>query len=268
LLLAVLGCASCANPTLLDQAARQGLVQESYEHDGLTLQRWYRPSIAQAEGPLTIYLEGDGQPWRSGQPAENPTGRRLLALALMVQDQSPAIYVTRPCYHLASMPPACAPDLWTSARYGDTVIAAVRDAVIDAQRQYGRGRDLRLVGYSGGGVLALLVAAELGRDHVQVVTVSANLDTQAWTEHHRVLPLLQSRNPATDLPDALPYTAVHLVGGADKTVPPATLSAFETRYPEHDYREFADFDHRCCWVEYWPRILVSIAPPAGQPATH
>jgi len=264
LLLAILGCAACANPTLQGQAERQGLVQGRYEHDGLTLQRWYRPAIDQAQGPLTIYLEGDGQPWQGGQPAEDPTGRHLLALALMVQDQAPAIYLTRPCYHLVAMPPACTPELWTSARYGAAVIAAVREAVIDAQRQFGSGRGLRLVGYSGGGVLALLVAAELEHDHVQVVTVSANLDTQAWTEHHGVLPLSRSRNPVTDLPDALPFMAVHLVGGADRTVPPATLSAFERRYPQHDYREFPDFDHRCCWVEHWQLILATIALPAGQ----
>jgi len=262
LLCAILACAACTHSTLDIQALRHGLVQARHDHAGLSLQRWYQPARGLAEGPLTIYLEGDGQPWRSGQPAADPTGKHLLALALMLQDQAPSAYVTRPCYHAVVMPDACDVELWTGARYGAAVVAAVRSAIVDAERELGGGRGLRLVGYSGGGVLALLVAAELGRADVQVVTVAANLDTQAWSDHHRVLPLSLSRNPATDLPDQLPYTAVHLIGSADTIVPPQTLAGFKRRYPGHEYREFPGFDHQCCWASQWQQILANIERPA------
>ena len=49
-------------------------------------------------------------------------------------------------------------------------------------------REVTFVGYSGGGVLAVLIAERL--DNVAgVITVGANLDTDAWTEHHGYLPL-------------------------------------------------------------------------------
>ena len=47
----------------------------------------------------------------------------------------------------------------------------------------------------------------------------------------------------------------HLLAGRDNLVPPITIRKFRANNPQAEYRLFEAFDHRCCWLENWPRIL-------------
>lgn len=200
---------------------------------------------------LAVFIEGDGRPWRAGtEPSADPTTGNPIALKLLAQTPQPAAYVTRPCYH--ELPGSCCtPERWTSERYSEEIVSSMAIAV-RAAVQRASAHDFVLVGYSGGGVLAVLVAERL--DNVAaVITVGANLDTDAWTRHHRYLPLTGSLNPALSTTEHR-WPEVHLHGARDSVVPPSTAAAYFQRYPRAKQTIIDEYDHVCCWVENWPQL--------------
>lgn len=137
---------------------------------------------------LHVYLEGDGQPWLRGfWPAANPTSREMTALKLMLLDPHPAVYLNRPCYGQVQMPINCSVSLWTDGRYSSEVVAAMLAGLRELRQKY-PGKRLVLLGHSGGGTLAMLLAQRM-EEVVAVVTVAANLDHRAWTSARGFFPL-------------------------------------------------------------------------------
>jgi len=212
---------------------------------------------------LHVYLDGDGTPEAGGHPTADPTPRDPLVLDLMALDGLPAVYVGRPCYHgLATA--ACTPALWTSARYSESVVASMAAAVrrvVDA-----RGvTQVTWIGYSGGGVLAVLLATRVPQT-VGVVTIAANLDIDAWSDHHGTPRLSASLNPARQPAPAPSVHQRHYAGGRDTTVP-ASITR-QGAPPGAHLIVIADYDHRCCWITLWPTILGALeSPPPPHPPT-
>jgi pimeloyl-ACP methyl ester carboxylesterase len=213
-------------------------------------------SRADAAGPtLHVYLDGDGTPWLGGHPALDPTPRDPLVLDLLVLDRGPAVYLGRPCYHGLDGEPSCAPDLWTSARYSEPVVASLAAAARRVLAARGAQRVV-WVGYSGGGALAVLLAGRLP-ETVGVITVAANLDVEAWAEHQRFSRLGGSLNPARQPPLPPGVYQRHYVGGRDRTVPIEVA-----RRGGVELVVVADYDHRCCWTTLWPVVLADLARAA------
>jgi dienelactone hydrolase len=153
------------------------------------------------------------------------------------------------------MESTCTATWWTDARYSATVVASMAAAIRHYQQESHFER-LVLVGYSGGGVLAELVAPELN-GVAAVVTIAANLDVSAWTEYHGYLPLTGSLNPATVTITAA-WPEIHLLGEDDEVVPPETVQRYFERHPQSLVWRYADFGHVCCWRDEWPRIVSRI----------
>ncbi len=215
-----------------------------------------RPELARG-GRLHLYIEGDGRPWLGRERAVNPTGRGTIGLELMLADPNPSLLLGRPCYHQQGAPTSpCEPGLWTEARYSQVVLDALADAMQRLLAEY-QPRSLVLVGFSGGGVLALLLAQQQTLP-TTVITVSSNLDTAAWTEHHRHLPLTGSLNPTLEIAPGAAFRQVHLAGSRDSVVPPATTVGYRERHPAAEYWLYEDFDHSCCWVKAWPALLAQV----------
>ncbi|MCZ6854561.1 MAG: hypothetical protein O7G86_11640 [Gammaproteobacteria bacterium] len=247
----IIAGAGCASPAARfnDNAESLGLELGTTESNAF---RHLLVSNRESGKKLHIYFGGDGSPWIGGRVAAlDPTPKKAIALGLLALDPQPAIFVGRPCYH--DQPGACSLALITSARYSATVVESMEAVVRTLIAEHPSLTPI-LIGYSGGGVLALLVAERI-IEVTQVVTVATNLDTGAWVELHGYLPLTGSINPAERVFWRSNLKQLHLSGRKDRNVPPATIRRFRIQSPNARVRFYDRFDHSCCWQQIWPEIL-------------
>jgi dienelactone hydrolase len=261
LLLALFLAGCTTNAIRIERLAGSlGLTRSVVDAGGFRSLLFMRSGAAPQDAPLTIFIEGDGVPWRGGmEPSLDPTTADPIALKLLAQTPPPAAYVSRPCYQDMTGP-RCTAERWTIERYSDEIVSSMTEVVRTAEVR-ASARKLVLVGYSGGGVLAVLIAERL--DNVAaVVTVGANLDTDAWTQHHGYLPLTGSLNPALSTA-AHRWPETHLYGARDAVVPPSTTAAYFKRFPQARQQIIEGYDHVCCWVDNWARLAAGAgAAPA------
>lgn len=205
---------------------------------------------------LVVYFEGDGRAWLTPwQPSSDPTPRDPIGLRLAAADPfRPLLYLARPCQFVAAK--SCQPALWTRERLSPAVVAAYQELIDDTQRRT-HSRRLGLVGYSGGGTLAGLIA-ENRADVAWLITVAANLDIDAWVRLHNVDPLTGSLDPTTQTRSIERLPQTHFVGSDDSVVPAAVVESFLARFPSDAPARLIlvpGFNHSCCWAEAWPQLL-------------
>jgi hypothetical protein len=217
---------------------------------------------------LHVYLDGDGTPWIGSQPAADPTPRNPLMLRLMALDPVPAVYVGRPCYHGTAAIAPCSARLWTKERYSAEVIGSLSTVVrqLMTQEDYAQ---VAWFGHSGGGTTAVLLAEHFP-ETVALVTIAASLDTVAWAAYAGHEDLSGSLNPASSPPLSPQIQQRHYAGGKDRIVPPALTATVAVRLGA-PLRVIDNYDHVCCWEQFWPRILDElsgdrIAPNPGEDA--
>lgn len=213
-------------------------------------------SSATGKQRLHIYLEGDGRPWTWwNQPAADPNSYQLTALRLMQLDKNDSIYLNRPCYGTHLMAEDCHPHLWTAERYSDDIVSALNQGLNQIQKHF-QATELVLIGHSGGGTLAMLLA-QRRNDVVAVVTLAANLDHSAWTQHLNYFPLDGSLNAIdVDLPTNV--LRWHFAAGLDQQVPAELVKSAAAQDPHAQFQLFEQFDHFCCWIQVWPSILLDL----------
>lgn len=203
---------------------------------------------------IHVYIHGDGTPWIKGKwTAYDPTPNHFLTLNLMLQDSQASLYLGRPCYHGTFSQAACDSKLWTSARYSNTVIKSMMEAIKKLTNQY---NEVVLIGYSGGAVIATLLAEKL-ENTLALVTIAGNLDIQSWAFARKFRPLTQSINPFTKDFHKWPKVAIHLIGAKDRVVPARITTPFANKLPSSLW-EYPSFNHHCCWEKSWPNILKRI----------
>ncbi len=196
-----------------------------------------------------VYIEGDGQAYlRPNLPSDDPTPNEPVALQLMANDPAPALWLARPCQYLR--PVACTPALWTLERYGDATIESLHDAI---KREVADDQPLILIGHSGGGTLAMLLAPRI-KAVKAVVTVAGNINVGRWTQHHRYTPLTGSRDPARESSLPPTITQIHWVGGKDTNIP-AQWAIESSQGTEGLVLLAPDAGHVCCWAQTWPDQL-------------
>lgn len=223
---------ACASPDMASRhatataiAGKAALLPAPVEAGAFTLAAFQR--IDSPGQPLVVYLEGDGLAWASRtRPSDDPTPVDPVALRLAAADGSANVaWLARPCQYRPRQPAAaCRTELWTTHRLAEEVVAATHLA-LDALKRRAGSTGLHLVVFSGGGGLAVLVAAE--RDDVlSLRSVAGNLDTDAFTRHHRVSPMHGSRNPAGVARRIARIPQVHYVGSRDTVVPRPIFESF------------------------------------------
>lgn len=237
------------------QATELGLVREllqgtRYRH----VSYLSGPSDADA---LHVYIDGDGSPWRQrNRVSTDPTPKRAIMLELMSIDSTKSLYLGRPCYHGLANDLCCTPWLWTHGRYSVIVVDSM-EAALRSYVQHAPPQRLRFFGFSGGGALAVLLAARFPETDT-VVTIAGNLDIEAWAQHHGYTPLTGSLNPASLPPLDRSVRQLHLVGLRDAIVPPVLVERYLQGQPHSELIRYPEFDHNCCWREIWPSMMTRI----------
>jgi len=256
------GCASIS-PESRWQHAEQLAQQAGWKKlriptEKFVLSAYLKKAQAQAD-TLTIYIEGDGFAWvTSSQASFDPTPRNPVGLQLALRHpRGVAAYLARPCQYVATEDARnCRQAYWTDRRFAAEVIEASDQAISVLKQRIGASK-LVLVGYSGGGAVAALVAARRN-DVVQLITVAGNLDHRAWTAQHQVPPLEGSLNPADAWRALVNLPQRHFVGARDEVVSRMVVEAYAARFPAQQRPKIIvmpDFNHVCCWVEQWPELL-------------
>lgn len=197
-----------------------------------------------SDGILTVVVEGDGEAHdRQGRPRADPTPRDPVGRKIARAWPGGAVaWLARPCQYVHDT--ACTPADWTSHRFAEPAVAAADAAVSDLMRRTGAKR-VRLVGWSGGGTLAALVAARR-TDVAGLVTVAAPLDLAAWSAWHEISPL-EGLDPARLPPPPIPQ--LHLLGAFDPIVPPALARESADRLAgEGGEVVVRNARHTCCWT--------------------
>jgi pimeloyl-ACP methyl ester carboxylesterase len=256
-LLLVVGCAGHDRDATAEAIAgpaglRRGLVTT----DNFVLTVFTR--IATPGTPINVYIEGDGLAWISTyQPSSDPTPRKAMGLSLAAADPAANVaYVARPCqYTPPALNPGCSVAMWTDRRFAPEVVASVSQA-IDTILAKGGARGLNLIGYSGGGAVAVLLAARR-TDVISIRTVAGNLDHAEVNRLHGVSPMPGSLNAIDEAAQVAKIPQIHFSGGDDATVPTAIAERFRSAAGSSCVAVdlVLGATHESGWLDRWPALL-------------
>lgn len=255
----IAGCASQQSmPEVNSGDLRQSLSVVVYDQAYWPIYTWApEKSVTRT---LRIYIEGDGRAWlRSNRPSMDPTPVNRLVHHLMLQDKSPDLaYIAQPCQYV--MNENCSRQVWTFKRYSPKVLKVINTAV-ESLKESGQYEKLELVGYSGGGALALLIAAHRN-DVASVRTVAGNLSPKFLNRHHGVSEMPAALNPVDFSAQLSSIAQIHFLGARDSVVPVQVsqhyLEAFEDTSCINVERVNAD--HQSGWTEQWQLLLARPLP--------
>jgi len=250
------GLGACATPSARfdREALRLGFHSREVAGTGFSHVLYHRDT-PQNPHLLHVYLEGDGSP-RSAMRYRppDPTPQGGLVLRLMALDPTPSILLGRPCQHAVA---PCDAFYWTLGRYSEEVVESLV-AALEAEREALGSPGVVLIGYSGGGALAMLMAERVVHTRA-VITIAGNLDPARWALHHGYTQLSGSLDPAKRPPLDPEILQIHLVAEEDERVPPALTQHAIARQPGARRRVLAESDHTCCWESAWPALLDELA---------
>lgn len=240
-------------------ASQKDWKSEAIHTDSFKL-RAYLPQVPKKTEVLNVYIEGDGLAWiNSSTPSFDPTPANPLALKLALLDADASAYLARPCQFTgAEQQLGCSKKYWTTHRFSPEVIAASNEGVSQLKLRFFANK-VRLIGYSGGGAVAALIAARR-HDVAQLITVAGNLDHATWTKQHRISSLSGSLNPADEWNSLQEIPQHHYVGGKDSVIDESIAQGYVARYPVNkkpSINVIPTFDHHCCWESVWPSIVES-----------
>ena len=206
-------------------------------------------------GPVIIYIEGDGRISQNGfiLPDPTPTAPMLLRLA-MSDPRENVVYMARPCqYTPKELNPACNDkQYWTDKRLSPEVIFALKQTI----GKISAGRDIDLVGFSGGGGAVVLLAAQ-NLKVKSMLTIAANLDIEAFSNYHGALKMAGSLNPIDYTSQVAHIPQLHLAGGKDKVVPACIIKSFVQKVdtPCANYLALPNVAHNQGWQNHWSNII-------------
>ncbi|CCJ99539.1 alpha/beta hydrolase family protein [Cronobacter malonaticus] len=251
------GCASRDyRETASELAKKRGFILEERSANGMPLVTWQR--ITPPVTRLGVYIEGDGFAWVSRtRPSDDPTPHNPLGLKLATADPSGnVLYLARPCQFIVPpLPSACNVHLWTDQRFSSNVIQVMNDVLSKVMQQYPQAR-IELVGYSGGGNIAALLAARRS-DVVSLRTVAGNLDVAYVNALHRVSAMPDAQSAAEVAMKLVNLPQMHFSGADDNTVPPAVARRFQNAVGERcaQVEIVPGMDHGSDWAALWPGLL-------------
>jgi hypothetical protein len=204
---------------------------------------------------LVVYLEGDGRAVVRGRPSRDPTPKLAQSLELAFLDPWPLVmYLARVGQYMPAYAGERYSDYWTGGRLAPEVVESASLAIDEIKARVGAVR-IHLVGFSGGGGLAVLLAARRA-DVASLVTVAGLLDTEWWTRDNGWLPLAGSLNPASVARLLVELPQIHYYGQKDRIIAPAMSTRFASMAPFTSLQRYGlPLDHYNGWTASWPTLL-------------
>ena len=220
---------------------------------------------------LVVYLEGDGRILtRNGQLRMDPTPTRPLVPDLAALDPAPAVlYLARIGQYQPQNTGATYASYWSEGRLAPEAVRATDEAVSIVKSRTGAKR-LYLIGYSGGGGMACLVAARRSspdgeHDVAGLITVAGLLDHAWWTATNHYPPLSVSLNPADFAPALVGLPQIHFYGEEDILITPEMSARFASLAAFKNLRRVpVPAEHGSGWLEAWPELLQKYVIPMRQ----
>jgi hypothetical protein len=258
------GCASVPSPQQRQDTASQLAANHHWQARVIQTRQFdllsYRPKNSMHETELTMYIEGDGLAWLNSHTiSTDPTPINPVGLKLALNHpKGNAVYLARPCQYMGGITARnCNKHDWSNRRFSEEVIRSTNDAVNSLKAEFNATK-LQLIGFSGGGAVATLLAAR--RDDVtKLITVAGNLDHQAWTSYHKISPLRGSLNPADYRQKLTKLNQIHFVGHNDKIMPPFLARHFVAGLPNSAHAKVIvkpNQSHGCCWEFIWTELMI------------
>ena len=199
---------------------------------------------------MRIYIEGDGLAWiTANRVSSNPTPLNPIAFKLFMLDENCAIYLARPCQYFSHR--QCFQKYWTSARFSRKIIQNYMQTLDKIKKDF-KIKKFYLIGYSGGGAIAAILAAK--RDDVKkLITVAGNLNIKLWWEIHRITPLKNSLNPIDYANNLKKISQIHIVGSNDSVIPEKIIDTFILRVNSSKIKKIVlpNATHTNGWVSFW-----------------
>ena len=263
------GCASGSGQAwshLAGQGAGYGFKPVTFNVQPFLLSGLLRGQNSSAR-ELVVYLEGDGRGVVRGRVTNDPTPNRAMGFELARSDPAPSIlYLARIGQFQPSQTGQNYQPYWANKRLADEAVTAANRAIDEAKKRVG-AQYVHLIGYSGGGGLAILLA-ERRHDVSSLTTVAGLLDTQWWVREKNFQPLTGSLNPADQASLLTNVPQVHFYGLEDSIIPPAMSSHFQTLAPFTSFRRVeVNTNHWKAWPELWPELLKNyLLPNRGKTA--
>ena len=252
------GCVSKLSPKVrqytADTVAQSGnLVQQKIATDDFLLTTYQRFDSTADNKQMVVYIEGDGMAWISrDQLSSNPTPVQPIALKLASIDTNVnVLYIARPCQYLwPQKMNRCSSRYWSDKRGSEEVISSINQA-ISIVKQKQNISSIRLIGYSGGGGIATLIA-DRRADVNEFVSVSGNLNYKLFTQTHNLSPMNGSIDPITVANQIGSIPQIHYVGADDKIIPKQIALSFSDKV-----KVISDVSHDN-WPDKWAQILRTI----------
>jgi len=211
--------------------------------------------------PVSIYIEGDGYAYAGRhRVSSNPSPKNPVSFKLALVDTFPnVIYIARPCQYIQLKDdPNCHQDYWTTKRYSIEVMDSINEAINTLKNKLGF-KQIRLIGYSGGGTVAAILATKRN-DVIDLRTVAGNLDIDAFVRHHEVTPLIDSMNPIDFADTLINIPQIHFVGQKDDIITETITNSYLDKLMEYDpnlrcvqVQRISGVSHTKEWETVWQR---------------
>lgn len=244
---------------IAETAAQRGGLTKFFVETGQFELVGYRRFSSTASGEVSIYIEGDGLAYKSANViSRDPTPRDPVSLRMAASDPSPNVaYLSRPCqYQTPARLARCNHNYWATSRFAPVVISETNIA-IDAIKQASGAERVRLYGYSGGGVVAALVAAKRS-DVAFLATAASPLDHAVWTRSNGFAALRGSLSPVSMVTEIARVPQVHFVGANDDVVQRPVVESYVSKVRaaggQVQIVDVPGADHTCCWERRWPEL--------------
>ena len=241
-----------ADNTALKSGFRKNLIQSH----NFTLLSYVR--IKKEGEPLVVYIEGDGVAWLSrSHPSLDPTPKDTLVLRLASLDPSPNVaYLARPGQYASLGASICEAKYWTGKRFSEEVIEDMDNAVNNL-KEIAHAPSISLVGYSGGGAVAVLIAARR-TDVISLRTIAGNLDSEAVSKFNKVSILKDSLNPIDVAYKLKGLPRRHFVASLDKIIPIYAAESFAEKTGDVKHESITivkGLTHYSGWDNRWYELL-------------